>query len=250
MSDTDSADFGVETIDGHEPGVIIAVHGQADLHTAPQLREAMTTAIDGGATSLIVDLSDATFVDSMTLGVLLGAVKRLRPHGGKVAVVCVSPAHPQDLRDHAARSRLRAPRDARRRAAGRAIPRMSDPADARPPARTAVEFPARDGYRGVASLVLGGVAARFELPVDRVDDLLLGVDSLLMQGVVEDVARVEATASETDLTVRVGVFRRGQLDDAAVRRVVARLVDTVREVPADGGAWIELGMSVARRDGA
>jgi anti-sigma B factor antagonist len=91
MSDTDSADFGVETIEGDEPGVIIAVRGQADLHTAPQLREAMTNAIDGGATSLIVDLSDATFVDSMTLGVLLGAVKRLRPHGGKVAVVCVSP---------------------------------------------------------------------------------------------------------------------------------------------------------------
>jgi len=127
---------------------------------------------------------------------------------------------------------------------------MSGPADARPPARTTVEFPALDGYRDVASLVLGGVAARFELPVDRVDDLLLGVDSLLMQGVVEDVARVEATASETELTVRIGVFRRGQLDDPAVRRVVARLVDTVREVPADGGggAWIELGMSVARRD--
>ena len=128
---------------------------------------------------------------------------------------------------------------------------MSDPADARPPARTTVEVPALDGYRGVASLVLGGVAARFELPVDRVDDLLLGVDSLLMQGVVEDLARVEATASETELTVRIGVFRRGQLDDPAVRRVAARLVDTVREVPADGGgAWIELGMSVARRDGA
>ena len=86
MSETDSADFGVETIEGDEPGVVIAVHGQADLHTAPQLREAMTNAIDGGATSLIVDLSAATFVDSMTLGVLLGAVKRLRPHGGKVAV--------------------------------------------------------------------------------------------------------------------------------------------------------------------
>ena len=91
MSETDSGDFGVETIEGPGSVVTIAVHGQADLHTAPQLREAMTNAIDGGATSLIVDLSDATFVDSMTLGVLLGAVKRLRPHGGKVAVVCVSP---------------------------------------------------------------------------------------------------------------------------------------------------------------
>jgi anti-sigma B factor antagonist len=91
MSDTESTDFGVETIDEDGPVATIAVHGQADLHTAPDLREAMTTAIDGGANWLIVDLSDATFVDSMTLGVLLGAVKRLRPRGGKVAVVCVSP---------------------------------------------------------------------------------------------------------------------------------------------------------------
>jgi len=128
---------------------------------------------------------------------------------------------------------------------------MSDPAEARPPARTTVAFPARDGYRGVATLVLGGVAARFELPVDRVDDLLLGVDSLLMQGVVDDVARVEATVSGTELTVRVGMFRPGQLDDASVRRVAARLVDSVQEVPADGGgAWIELGMRVVPRDGA
>ena len=129
---------------------------------------------------------------------------------------------------------------------------MSGPTEARPPAQTTVEFPARDGYRTVAGLVLGGVAARFELPVDRVDDLLLGVDSLLMQGVVGDTARVEAAASETGLTVRVGPFHAGQLEDAAVRRVVARLVDTVREVPAEtaDSAWIELGMNVARRDGA
>ena len=52
--------------------------------------------------------------------------------------------------------------------------------------------------------------------------------------------------------MRVGAFRQGQLDDAAVRRVVARLVDTVQEVPADGGegSWIELGIRVARRNGA
>ena len=129
---------------------------------------------------------------------------------------------------------------------------MSAPAEARPPARTTVEFPARDGYRSVAGLVLGGVAARFELPVDRVDDLLLGVESLLMQGVVGDTARVEANVGPTELTVRVGTFRAGQLEDAAVRRVVARLVDTVAEVPAEdgAGAWIELGVKVTRRNGA
>jgi len=70
---------------------VIRVHGPADLHTAPGLRDALTKAIDGGAAAVIVDLADATFVDSTTLGVLLGAVKRLRPRGGKVSVVCDSP---------------------------------------------------------------------------------------------------------------------------------------------------------------
>ena len=87
MSETESTDFDVETIDEGDP-VVIAVHGQADLHTAPELRNAITAALDGGATGLVVDLSEATFIDSMTLGVLLGAVKRLRPSGGKVGIVC------------------------------------------------------------------------------------------------------------------------------------------------------------------
>jgi anti-sigma B factor antagonist len=91
MSETESTDFDVETIDDGDPVVVIAVHGQADLHTAPELRNAITAALDGGATGLVVDLSEATFIDSMTLGVLLGAVKRLRPSGGKVGIVCTDP---------------------------------------------------------------------------------------------------------------------------------------------------------------
>src|SRR6186713_1635015 len=88
MSEIESTDFDVETIDGGEPVVVIAVHGQADLHTAPELRNAITAALDGGAAGLVIDLSEASFIDSMTLGVLLGAVKRLRPSGGRVSVVC------------------------------------------------------------------------------------------------------------------------------------------------------------------
>jgi anti-sigma B factor antagonist len=33
-------------------------------------------------------MTDATFVDSTTLGVLLGAVKRLRLQGGELEIVC------------------------------------------------------------------------------------------------------------------------------------------------------------------
>jgi len=91
MNDVDAAAFVVERIDAGSAIPVIAVHGQADLHTAPLLREALAEAIDDGAPGLIVDLSDATFVDSTTLGVLLGAVKRLRPSGASLAVVCRSP---------------------------------------------------------------------------------------------------------------------------------------------------------------
>jgi anti-sigma B factor antagonist len=90
-SDMAEGDFGVERFDGNSEIPVIAVHGQADLNTAPALRDALTEAVDDGASALIVDLSDATFVDSMTLGVLLGAVKRLRPSGGRLAIVCTSP---------------------------------------------------------------------------------------------------------------------------------------------------------------
>ena len=61
---------------------------------------------------------------------------------------------------------------------------MSDPAASATPTDTVlVEFPATEGYRGVGRLVLGGLASRFELPVDRVEDLLLAVESLLAHGV-------------------------------------------------------------------
>ena len=49
MTNIDSADFGVERLDGDSNVPVIAVHGQADLHTAPALRDAITEAIDDGA---------------------------------------------------------------------------------------------------------------------------------------------------------------------------------------------------------
>lgn len=80
--------FAVESTDGGHGVAVIAVRGDSDLHTAPHLRRAITVALDRGASALVIDLTDATLVDSMTLGVLLGALKRLGPTGGRVTVVC------------------------------------------------------------------------------------------------------------------------------------------------------------------
>ena len=115
--------------------------------------------------------------------------------------------------------------------------------------RTTVEFPASAGFRSVGRLVLGGVAARFELPLDRVDDLLLAVDSLLLQETLGERIKLETEATPTELRVRLGSFRPGQTEDPAVRRVLTRLVDTVREEHADGGATVELVVSATYRAG-
>lgn len=70
------------------PGMsVLAIRGEADLHSAPDLRDAIAAAIEEGAHELVLDLSETTFVDSMTLGVLLGAMKRLRARGGHLRLV-------------------------------------------------------------------------------------------------------------------------------------------------------------------
>jgi anti-sigma B factor antagonist len=83
-------EFSVTTIPSDDL-FVVAVTGQADLHTAPELRDAIGNAIDEGHTRLVIDLTDATFIDSMTLGVLLSALKRVTPLGGRLVVVCPDP---------------------------------------------------------------------------------------------------------------------------------------------------------------
>ena len=44
--------------------------------------------VEAGARSVVVDLSRVEFLDSTGLGVLVGALKRLRAAGGNLALVC------------------------------------------------------------------------------------------------------------------------------------------------------------------
>jgi len=67
---------------------VIELGGEIDLYTAPEFKERMVELIEGGKTHIVVDLTKATFIDSTTLGVLVGGVKRLRPSGGALALVC------------------------------------------------------------------------------------------------------------------------------------------------------------------
>ena len=67
---------------------LIELGGEVDLYTAPAFKEHMTEAIEAGKKQVVVDLTEATFIDSTTLGVLVGGEKRLRGGGGSIALVC------------------------------------------------------------------------------------------------------------------------------------------------------------------
>lgn len=70
---------------------MVRLDGEADLHTAPILRDALDEALDRVPKTIVVDLTAVTFIDSMMLGVLLGATRRARPNGTELRIVVVDP---------------------------------------------------------------------------------------------------------------------------------------------------------------
>ena len=81
-------DFSVRTEQLAGDAYLIALTGEVDLYTAPEFKQELLDAIAKGAKHVVVDLSGTTFIDSTTLGVLVGGVKRLRPNEGQLSIVC------------------------------------------------------------------------------------------------------------------------------------------------------------------
>ena len=90
-TNSDVGDFRIEEGSPQSAVTVLAVHGDADLHSAPELRERIRGAIDEGAKTVVVDLSATTLIDSTSLGVLLGGMKRLREQDGQIRLVVPRP---------------------------------------------------------------------------------------------------------------------------------------------------------------
>lgn len=84
-------DVAVSPAEGHDAVVVVTVVGEVDMATAPRLRQALVEAIGDGNGGVVVDLDGVDFLDSTGLGVLLGAVKRLRSTGGDLALARAVP---------------------------------------------------------------------------------------------------------------------------------------------------------------
>jgi anti-sigma B factor antagonist len=80
--------FDVQTERLDDSTYVIALTGEVDLYTAPEFKQQLLDVIAKGAKEVVVDFTNTTFIDSTTLGVLVGGVKRLRAQDGRLSLVC------------------------------------------------------------------------------------------------------------------------------------------------------------------
>jgi len=75
-----------------EQTMVVEASGELDLAVTPQLRDALDEAERHRPEVLRVEASAVGFIDSTALGVLLAAAHRAAEHGGRLQLVCGSPA--------------------------------------------------------------------------------------------------------------------------------------------------------------
>ena len=71
--------------------VVVRPRGELDLDSTFDLRRELFGVIEGGAATVVVDLGTTVFIDSVTIGILLKAVRRLRERGGELRIACTDP---------------------------------------------------------------------------------------------------------------------------------------------------------------
>ncbi|MDE2570903.1 MAG: STAS domain-containing protein [bacterium] len=70
---------------------VVDLVGEIDVYTSPMVKDAITQLIDEGHYHLIINLEGVRYIDSTGLGVLIGALKRVREHAGSVSLICTNP---------------------------------------------------------------------------------------------------------------------------------------------------------------
>jgi anti-sigma B factor antagonist len=80
--------FDIKTEQLGDDAYVISLAGEVDLYTAPEFKQQLLEVIGSGGKQVVIDFTNTTFIDSTTLGVLVGGVKRLRTNDGQLSLVC------------------------------------------------------------------------------------------------------------------------------------------------------------------
>ncbi len=81
-------DVTVRTVDRT---AVVTVAGEIDVYTSPLLQERLVEVLREGLSSIVLDLSAVTFLDSTGLGVLITGLKRCRSADGDLVLVTAQP---------------------------------------------------------------------------------------------------------------------------------------------------------------
>jgi anti-sigma B factor antagonist len=70
---------------------VVKLQGEVDLAVAPGLQEDLEALLAQGSKTIVVDLLGATFLDSIALGVLVGALDECHSAGGELHLLVTEP---------------------------------------------------------------------------------------------------------------------------------------------------------------
>jgi anti-sigma B factor antagonist len=73
-------------------GTLLAVEGQVDMHTSPELRGKLRECLEKKHTPVVVDLTRVVFIDSSGLATLIEALQAVGKYGGRLRLCGLSPA--------------------------------------------------------------------------------------------------------------------------------------------------------------
>jgi hypothetical protein len=114
-----------------------------------------------------------------------------------------------------------------------------------------LSIPREPAFHGVARLVVGGVAARYELSFEDMDDLQLALASVLENdgyGMGQEIT-VRISIHADSVALAIGPLNAQELkrdleaelaDEISLHRLLSALVDTAELEEGEDGAWLQL----------
>ncbi len=71
---------------------VLTARGEIDVYTSPDFRRELQELVGAPANRVVVDFGSVDFIDSSGLGVLVGALKRMRERDGTIVLRAMTPS--------------------------------------------------------------------------------------------------------------------------------------------------------------
>lgn len=67
------------------------LRGEIDVYTSPKLKEKVVEELEKKVENLVINLQEVSYIDSTGLGILIGALKRMKEREGNLYLIFSSP---------------------------------------------------------------------------------------------------------------------------------------------------------------